>query len=79
MAGGSSVLIATVAAIIGLGVGAQILADRFQLPSIIFLIAAGLALGPGSGLVLESALVTRGSFGRSLPAIVCLSVRAIRF
>ncbi|RNJ27209.1 potassium transporter [Halosegnis longus] len=79
MAGGSSVLIATVAAIIGLGVGAQILADRFQLPSIIFLIAAGLALGPGSGLVLESALVTRDSFGSALPAIVGLSVAIIVF
>ncbi|MDZ7746755.1 MAG: NAD-binding protein [Halobacteriales archaeon] len=79
MAGGSSVLIATVAAILGLGVGAQILADRFQLPSIIFLISAGLALGPGSGVVLDSALVTRESFGSALPVIVGLSVAIIVF
>jgi len=79
MAVGSSVLIATVAAIIGLGVAAQILADRFRLPSIIFLIAAGLAIGPGSGLVLESALVTRESFGTALPVIVGLAVAIIVF
>ena len=79
MAAGSSVLIATVAAIIGLGVAAQILADRFKLPSIIFLIAAGLAIGPGSGLVLESALVTRESFGTALPVIVGLAVAIIVF
>ena len=79
MAVGSSVLIATVAAIIGLGVAAQILADRFKLPSIIFLIAAGLAIGPGSGLVLESALVTRESFGTALPVIVGLAVAIIVF
>jgi NhaP-type Na+/H+ or K+/H+ antiporter len=67
-------LIPLVAAIIGLGVGAQILSDRFEIPSIIFLIAAGIALGP-EGL----GIVTRESFGDALPAIVGLSVAIIVF
>jgi NhaP-type Na+/H+ or K+/H+ antiporter/K+/H+ antiporter YhaU regulatory subunit KhtT len=74
MAGGSSLLIPSVAAIIGLGVGAQILADRFEVPSIVFLIAAGIALGP-EGL----GVITRSSFGDALPAIVGLSVAIIVF
>ncbi|WP_255150980.1 cation:proton antiporter domain-containing protein [Halorarius halobius] len=74
MAGGAGNLIPLVAAIIGLGVGAQILSDRFEVPSIIFLIGAGIALGP-EGL----GLVTRTSFGNALPAIVGLSVAIIVF
>jgi NhaP-type Na+/H+ or K+/H+ antiporter len=71
---GAGNLIPLVAAIIGLGVGAQILSDRFEVPSIIFLIAAGIALGPeGLGLVTET------SFGDALPAIVGLSVAIIVF
>ncbi|WP_254536192.1 cation:proton antiporter domain-containing protein [Halomarina litorea] len=67
-------LIPLVAAIIGLGVVAQILGDRFQIPSIIFLIAAGIALGPeGIGIV------TTATFGDALPAIVGLSVAIIVF
>ncbi|WP_255195082.1 cation:proton antiporter domain-containing protein [Halorarius litoreus] len=71
---GAGNLIPLVAAIIGLGVGAQILSDRFEVPSIIFLIGAGIALGP-EGL----GLVTRSSFGGALPAIVGLSVAIIVF
>jgi NhaP-type Na+/H+ or K+/H+ antiporter len=71
---GAGNLIPLVAAIIGLGVGAQILSDRFEVPSIIFLIAAGIALGP-EGL----GLVTPDSFGDALPAIVGLSVAIIVF
>ena len=67
-------LIPLVAAIIALGVGAQVLADRFEIPSIIFLIAAGIGLGP-EGL----GFVTRASFGDALPAIVGLSVAIIVF
>ena len=74
MATGATYLIPLVAAIIGLGVGAQILSDRFEIPSIIFLILAGIALGP-EGL----GLVTRESFGDALPAIVGLSVAIIVF
>jgi NhaP-type Na+/H+ or K+/H+ antiporter/K+/H+ antiporter YhaU regulatory subunit KhtT len=63
-----------VAAIIGLGVVSQVLSDRFEVPSIIFLIAAGIALGP-EGL----GLVTRETFGNALPSIVGLSVAIIVF
>ena len=69
----ASQLIPLVAAIIAIGVAAQILADRFEVPSIVFLIAAGIALGP-EGL----GVITRGSFD-SLPAIVGLSVAIIVF
>ncbi|MEF8790085.1 MAG: cation:proton antiporter [Haloarculaceae archaeon] len=74
VAAGATYLIPLVAAIIGLGVGAQILSDRFEVPSIIFLIGAGIALGP-EGL----GLVTQESFGDALPAIVGLSVAIIVF
>ena len=70
----ASGLIPLVAAIIGIGVAAQLLAARFQVPSIIFLISAGVVLGP-EGL----GLITRASFGNALPAIVGLSVAIIVF
>ncbi|PSP65195.1 potassium transporter, partial [Halobacteriales archaeon QH_8_64_26] len=67
-------LIGLVAAIIGLGVGAQLLADRTRVPSIVFLIAAGIFLGPeGIGYI------TRDTFGTALPTIVGLSVAIIVF
>jgi NhaP-type Na+/H+ or K+/H+ antiporter/K+/H+ antiporter YhaU regulatory subunit KhtT len=69
----ASQLIPLVAAIIAIGVAAQILADRFEVPSIVFLLAAGIALGP-EGL----GVITRDSFA-SLPAIVGLSVAIIVF
>jgi NhaP-type Na+/H+ or K+/H+ antiporter len=72
VAGGT--LIPLVAAIIGIGVGAQLLAARFRVPSIIFLISAGVILGP-EGL----GIVTRKSFGGALSAIVGLSVAIIVF
>jgi len=67
-------LILLVAGIIALGVVSQILANRVQVPSIIFYIAAGIALGP-EGL----GLVTAESFGDALPAIVGLAVAIIVF
>ena len=70
----ASNLIALVAAIIGLGVAAQVVADRFQVPSVGFLIAAGIVIGP-EGL----GFVTTESFGDALPAIVGLSVAIIVF
>ncbi len=67
-------LILLVAGIIALGVIAQVLASRFEVPSIIFYLAAGIALGPeGAGLV------TPESFGDALPAIVGLAVAIIVF
>jgi NhaP-type Na+/H+ or K+/H+ antiporter len=75
----ASELLPLVAAIIALGVVSQVLGDRFQVPSIIFLIASGLLLGPVSGLVLPNPIVTLDTFGDSLSAIVGLSVAIIVF
>ncbi|MFC7156593.1 cation:proton antiporter [Halomarina halobia] len=70
----SSELIPLVAVIIAVGVIAQLLGDRFRIPSIIFLILAGIGLGPaGIGFI------SRGAFGDALPAIVGLSVAIIVF
>ena len=67
-------LIAIVAAIIGIGVLAQILSDRFRIPSVVFLIAAGVLLGPE-----VLGVVGPDSFGNALGAIVGLSVAIIVF
>jgi len=67
-------LIAIVAAIIGIGVVAQILADRFRIPSVVFLILAGVVLGPE-----VLGVVGPDSFGNALGAIVGLSVAIIVF
>jgi NhaP-type Na+/H+ or K+/H+ antiporter len=67
-------LIALVATIIGLGVAAQVLADRFRVPSVLFLILTGILVGPT-----VFGIVSLGSFGGSLSAIVGLSVAIIMF
>jgi NhaP-type Na+/H+ or K+/H+ antiporter len=67
-------LIALVAAIIGIGVIAQVLADRFRIPSIVFLILAGIVLGPE-----VLGLIRPAAFGDALSAIVGLSVGIIVF
>ena len=67
-------LIAIVAAIVGIGVIAQILADRFRIPSVVFLILAGVVLGPE-----VLGVVGPDSFGNALGAIVGLSVAVIVF
>ena len=63
-----------VVTIVGLGVGAQVLADRLRVPSVVFLILAGVLVGP-EGL----GLVTPSIFGDGLQAIVGLSVAIIVF
>jgi len=63
-----------VALILALGVAAQVLADRFRVPSVLFLIIAGVIVGP-EGL----ALVTLEVFGEELSTIVGLSVAIIVF
>ncbi|MFC7047068.1 cation:proton antiporter [Halobacteriaceae archaeon GCM10025711] len=73
-AAAADLLIPLVAAIIGLGVAAQILADRFQVPSVLFLLTAGILVGPE-----VLGLVTPDVFGDSLTAIVGLSVAIIVF
>ena len=70
---GPSVLM-VVAVILTLGVAAQVLADRFQVPSVLFLILTGVAVGP-EGL----GLVTQELFGGALSTIVGLSVAIIVF
>jgi NhaP-type Na+/H+ or K+/H+ antiporter len=63
-----------VVTILGLGVAAQIVADRLRVPSVMFLILAGVAVGP-EGL----GVITPAVFGDGLPAIVGLSVAIIVF
>jgi len=67
-------LITLVAALIGVGVVAQILSDRFQIPSVVFLLAFGVVLGPE-----VLGFVGPDSFGNALSAIVGLSVAIIVF
>lgn len=67
-------LIAIVVTILGLGVASQVIADRLRVPSVMFLILAGIAVGP-EGL----GVITPAVFGDGLPAIVGLSVAIIVF
>ncbi|MFC4249721.1 cation:proton antiporter [Natribaculum luteum] len=69
-------LIVLVAAIIGLGVLSQLLSAKLQIPSVLFLILSGVAIGP-EGL----GVLTVESFGGSsgLSTIVGLSVAIIVF
>jgi len=67
-------IVAIVVTIMGTGVAAQILADRLQIPSVLFLALGGVVVGPeGLGLVQPDV------FGEALPAIVGLSVAIIVF
>ena len=64
-----------VALILALGVGAQVLADRFRVPSVLFLILVGVAVGP-KGL----SIFTIDTFGLGgLSTIVGVSVAIIVF
>ncbi|ERJ05785.1 potassium transport protein kefC [Halorhabdus tiamatea SARL4B] len=70
-------IIAVVTTIVGLGVGSKILADRLQIPSVLFLILSGIVVGPeGFGLVTPEVF---GGPDGALPAIVGLSVAIIVF
>jgi NhaP-type Na+/H+ or K+/H+ antiporter len=72
----SSSIIPLVATIIALGVAAQVLADRLQVPSVLFLIIAGIIVGPE-----VLGVVTLEAFGGPDPlsGIVGLSVAIIVF
>ncbi|WP_049934772.1 cation:proton antiporter domain-containing protein [Haloplanus natans] len=74
MAAGGGNLITLVAALIGVGVVAQILSDRYRIPSVVFLLASGVILGPE-----VMGVVGPDSFGNALSAIVGLSVAVIVF
>lgn len=67
-------IVSIVVVIMGVGVVAQVLADRLRIPSVLFLIVAGVVVGP-EGLE----LVDPDIFGDALPAIVGLSVAIIVF
>ncbi|MFC6960736.1 cation:proton antiporter [Halocatena marina] len=67
-------LVALVAAIVGLGVIAQFLATKYRVPSVLFLIVAGVAIGP-EGL----GIITTDTFGGTLSTIVGVSVAIIIF
>ncbi|MCU4717721.1 cation:proton antiporter domain-containing protein [Halapricum hydrolyticum] len=70
-------IITVVTTIAGLGVGSKILADRLQVPSVLFLILTGIVVGP-EGIGLVTPAVFGGASG-ALPAIVGLSVAIIVF
>jgi len=74
VAAGGGNLITLVAALIAVGVVAQILSDRFQVPSVVFLLASGVILGPE-----VLGVVGPDSFGNALSTIVGLSVAIIVF
>jgi NhaP-type Na+/H+ or K+/H+ antiporter len=74
VAAGGGNLITLVAALIGVGVVAQILSDRYRIPSVVFLLASGVILGPE-----VMGVVGPDSFGNALSAIVGLSVAVIVF
>lgn len=73
-AAGESNTLVVVAVIIALGVASQVLADRFRVPSVLFLILVGVGIGP-KGL----GIVTADTFGSSLSVIVGISVAIIVF
>ncbi|PSP79013.1 potassium transporter [Halobacteriales archaeon QS_1_68_20] len=79
----SGPILPLVAAIIALGVGAKVLADRYQVPSVLFLLLAGILLGPVSGVIGDALgfdrLVSLETFGDALSPIVGLAVAIIVF
>lgn len=88
MSAGVDIVVLLVAAIFALGVGAQLLAARLRLPSIIFYIIAGLLIGPVwelipsqvFGLALPGRPFSLSTFGPDpLAAIVELAVAIIVF
>ncbi|WP_418280996.1 cation:proton antiporter [Halorubrum sp. DTA98] len=66
--------VAVVALVLALGVGSRLLGDRLRVPSVLFLILAGVAIGPEI-----LGIVTRETFGDGLAAVVGISVAIILF
>lgn len=67
-------VLAVIAMILALGVGSRVLGDQLRIPSVLFLIVAGILIGP-EGL----GFVSRETFGGGLTAIVGVSVAIILF
>lgn len=74
LAASESAIGPTLAVIVGVGMAAQWLAWRSQIPSIILLLVAGLVLGPVTGVVDPDAFL-----GGTLFPIVSISVALILF
>lgn len=70
----STELLIIVVSIFALGIGSQVLADKYRVPSIIFLLTAGILAGPE---VLN--LVNPDAFGSGLQLVVGLAVAIIVF
>jgi NhaP-type Na+/H+ or K+/H+ antiporter len=70
----SSALLPVVTLILILGVGSRLIADRLRIPSVLFLIGSGVAIGP-EGL----GVVSREVFGNGLTAMVGVAVAIILF
>ncbi len=67
-------LLGVVAVVLALGVGSRVLADRLRLPSVLFLILAGVLIGPEF-----LGIVSRETFGGGLTTMVGVSVAIILF
>ena len=74
-------LLAAVAVVLALGIASRVLADRFQIPSVLFLIGAGVVVGPEVlGLVTpEHFGVTDDAVGDGLTTMVGVAVAIILF
>ncbi|HID26844.1 MAG TPA: sodium:proton antiporter [Methanosarcinales archaeon] len=70
----SMYLIAIIALVLGVGIGAQVLGKELRIPSIIFLLMAGIILGPE-----VSGIIEPSKFGSGLEVIVAISVAIIIF
>jgi NhaP-type Na+/H+ or K+/H+ antiporter len=70
----TSSLLPAVAAILVLGLGVQLLANRLRIPSVVFYLALGIVLGPE-----VLGIVTLETFGEGLETVVGLSVAIIVF
>ncbi|MCL9814534.1 cation:proton antiporter domain-containing protein [Natranaeroarchaeum aerophilus] len=69
-----SSLVGVVAIVLALGVASRVLADRLRLPSVLFLILAGVLIGPEF-----LGVVSRETFGGGLTTMVGVSVAIILF
>ena len=70
----ASELLPVIASILIIGLGVQLLAQRLQIPSVIFYLAAGVIMGPE-----VLGIVTLETFGNGLETVVGLSVAIIVF
>ncbi|MFQ6056686.1 MAG: cation:proton antiporter, partial [Methanosarcinales archaeon] len=70
----SMYLIEIIVLVLGVGIGAQVLGKELRIPSIVFLLMAGIILGPE-----VSGIIEPSKFGSGLEVIVAISVAIIVF